>query len=98
MSAPTIRFSDNQSGAGSDVQVPADGKPHSVADLVKGLELAKVGYMTSADFQANFQHFQATFKVSDAAPETDKLTANTTDVQFKSRPALNQVTVTVTKV
>lgn len=95
---PTIRFYDSQSGAGSDVQVPADIKQHSVADLLKGSKLATVGFLTSAEFQSNYTHFQATIAVADATPEVDTLTANRTDIQFKSRPALSQVKVTVSRV
>ena len=95
MSNPvTIRFSDNSTGKGQNVQVtPDNNNILTLSDLLKKTDLAQVGYITSIELQSDFTNIETTVWVS--STEVAVLTTNKNSISLPTRSAISQVTLRV---
>lgn len=90
----TIRFSDNQSGQGQNVQItPNDNNILNLSDLLNGTSLAQVGYITSVELQSNFTNIEAIIWVS--STEVAVATTSHNFVNLPVRSAISQVSLRV---
>lgn len=90
----TIRFSDNQTGKGQNVEIhPNDNTILNLPGLLSGTDLAQVGYITSIELQSNFTNIEAVIWVS--STEVGVATTSNNSVKLPVRSSIEQVSLRV---
>jgi len=87
----SVRFTDNQSGAGVNVQVTANGQDQDASSLLANTALASDGYLTSVELQSDFQN--TTLIVKSNGNQIAQASGNGNNVAQFSRTPINNITI-----
>lgn len=90
----SIRFTDNQTGTGADVEVNVESQDQSLSTLLANTVDAKDGYLTSAELQGQFQGVTLIVKANGKQIGEAKGSGNN-ECNFARTP-ISQLSITLT--
>lgn len=94
MTSVNIRFTDNQTGKGSNVNVNPQQGDQKLSSLLANTDVGQAGYLTSIELRDNRQGITAIVKHN--GQQIAKATENDNSKTF-TRTAINELVVVVTR-